>query len=253
MLAGALIAAGCSSTDTEPPTVALHEPSGMSASSTAGEVWVVSDAGPDIALIDATGSTIRTISVALSDTDWEGIVELSNGNLLVAEERRLELVEIDPNTGDVVRVSSLAGMDGYAEIAQAVSGSSANKGLEGITVDESGSIWIVKESDPALLIELNAALTTIESWIDPSPALADHLGIDAEDIDLSGLAPHADPDKLWILSHNASTSFVWNTATSTVEQSYHLGIDKGEGIAAYGGNVMVVDENSGELVVVDTP
>lgn len=251
-IAGALMASGCSSAKAEPPaTVALNEPSGMAASSSEGQFWLVSDAGTDISLVDLSGAMIETITVDVADSDWEGIVELSNGNLLVAEERRLELIEIDPRTAEVVRVTSLTEMNGFADVARAFSEGDENKGLEGVTRDSNGSVWVVKESEPALLIALDSELTRIESWIDPSSVLAAHLGIDADVLDLSGLAPHADTGNLWILSHQASTAFVWNTLTSTVEESHELDLDKAEGIALHDSGVLIVDENSGELVTIE--
>ena len=250
LLASCMLIVGCTA-NAEAAKDSLQEPSGMSSSSTPGEFWLVSDAGPNIARVDETGATIETISVALADTDWEGIVELANGNLLIAEERRYEFVEVDPDTGVVVVVNALSEMDGFDGIAEQIAQSKKNKGLEGITVDGNGDIWVVKESEPALLIELNAERTNIKSWSDPSRALADHLGIDAADIDLSGLAPHTDSEKLWILSHKTSTAFVWNTATSRVDDSYALGLDKAEGIAAHPAGVLIVDENSGHLFILE--
>ncbi len=252
ILASCLLTVSCTAS-AEVAEDSLQEPSGMSVSSTPGQFWLVSDAGPDIALVDETGATIKTISIDLPDTDWEGIVELENGNLLVAEERRYELIEIDPHIGTIVAINALSEMDGFDAIASLITQSSENKGLEGITVDGTGDIWVVKESEPALLIQVDADRTSIKSWIDPSPALANHLGVGAKKIDLSGLAPHTDSEKLWILSHKASTAFIWNTVTSTIDESHALDLDKAEGIAAHPDGVLIVDENSGRLVVIDVP
>ena len=58
--------------------------------------------------------------------------------------------------------STLSAMKNYKRIKEHFTSNITNKGLEGITINpKSGSLFVVKEGQPGLLIEISSDLSTI--------------------------------------------------------------------------------------------
>lgn len=234
--------------------LAVDEPSGIARAANGG-FWIVSDGAPELFVIDDDGTVgdQRAVDGVGDAGDWEGVAELSNGQLLVVSETNRDLLVIDPTVAAVVRrvsISELAANEDQADLLRA---GGANQGLEGVTVDGQGNVWVVKEREPALLVQVDAELDRVISVSDPTAALAIALGRESNEIDLSGLTVDPEtPDVLWITSHTAGAIVQWDTSTMQLGQVLLVATPKIEGLAfATNGRAFAVDDDSNQLLTLD--
>lgn len=204
----------------------VPEPSGLSF--TAGQValYTVSDQTNKIYKISFQGKLLSTINC--EGTDLEGICFNSlENNIWVVEERTRSLLNTDLQGNTLQRIS----LD--------ISAQDENKGLEGITLNAAnGHFFCVNEANPGLLIELDENQQIINETV---------LNFAA---DYSGIFYDNETDNLWIVSDESST-ITRCDLKGTTEKTYHLGINKAEGIVVDSKNnlVYVVSDSAEKLYV----
>jgi len=232
----------------------LSEPSGLALSHGHNALWTVSDDTKKIFKMSLDGDLKKDDSFKISDKGLEGITLDPTGKFLLAvKEESNEIIEIRIDTQDVTDRQRLADMAGYDSIAQYFSGSGANKGLEGITWNgETGTIFVMKEGDPGLLIEVSSDLQTIRSHqlLNEANGFRDP-EVGAEELDFSDLCYDPSRDRFWIISDKAKRLFLYDWKGDAVVQSATLGygkdgeyreIEKAEGVA--------IDTDTNRLYVV---
>ena len=133
-------------------------------------------------------------------------------------------------------------MEGYDAIAQYFSGEQTNKGLEGITWNHAtGSIFVMKEGNPGLLIEVTADLKQIKRYhlLNEENGFCDPK-VAADDLDFSGLCYDQSRDCFWVISDKGQRWFLYDWNRNQVIQSAKLEyerkgkertIEKAEGVA----------------------
>lgn len=232
----------------------LKEPSGMVLAHNMDALWVVSDSADRIYRLSLTGELQPAETLSVPVSGLEGItVDPSGRYLFAVQEKKNELFKIEIATRQVVERRQLAQMTGYDTLAAAFENDSKNKGLEGITWNPNNNrIYLLKERDPGLVIEISADMSTIHSL----KRLNIHNGfqddtVSQEEIDYSGLFYDAKRNYFWITSDKGQRIFLYDWAADRVVQSIALGyqhngkyreIEKAEGI--------VLDTDRNRLYVV---
>ncbi len=199
--------------DTRALTIA--EPSGLSVGSSSAVLWAVGNRPERIYRLTVTGEVLETLGY--EGDDLEGIAfDPSDSTLWIVEERLREVVHLERD-GRVLerRAFELPGPP--------------NSGLEGITLDGSGNLFLLNEKNPALLIALSGDLS-----------IRDRYELDFAR-DYSGLAYDHGQNALWILSHEEKMGFLWSESEGLLG-TFQVPFNKIEGIA--------VDESLRRLYVV---
>ena len=221
----------------------LMEPSGLVLSHGGNALWTISDDTSKIFKISLTGKLKKAKSFKISDSELEGITLIQDGEFfLVVKESNNEIIKIMIETQEVIDRKCLDEMAGYDAIAHHFSNGVLNKGLEGITWNQNtGTIFVMKESSPGLLMEISANLQTITSH-----CLLNHdngfydADVSAEELDFSDICYDQTQDCFWIISDMARRLFLYDWQANKVIQSLKLGygqegeyreIEKAEGIA----------------------
>ncbi len=221
----------------------LNEPSGLSLSHDNKSLWVISDDTKKIFNLRLDGDLVEDKSFKIPDRELEGIVLDPTAEFLyTVKEPDNEIIKIKIDTQEVVDRQYLAAMKGFDSIKHLFSGGNANKGLEGITWNtRTGTIVVMKERDPGLLVEVSSNLKMIQSH----KLLNDENGFrdtraSPDDIDFSDISYDHGRDCFWIISDKAKRLFLYDCKENKVIQSSKLGygdngeyreIKKAEGIA----------------------
>ena len=203
----------------------LNEPSGLTLDGEGKSLFTVSDDTKAIFSIDLKGQLLIEDSFFVEVNDLEGIACSPDGSqLMVVEERTNSIVCIDQKQRTTLHRSTLSAMKNYKRIKEYFSGNITNKGLEGITVNpKSGSLFVVKEGQPGLLIEISSDLGTILN-----AKLLTHLNgfnhpkIPEKKLDFSGLSYDCSRDLLWIASDKGRCIFLYSWEQDNVVQRIDL-------------------------------
>ncbi len=221
----------------------VDEPSGLALASDCGGLWTVSDKKNVIFKLDLEGRSKDDESFEGPVEELEGVtLDHSGGFLLVVDEDSNEIVKFtlaDPAVADRRRLDRMAGFD---QVAGAFAQGDSNKGLEGIAWNEdTGTVFVLKEGEPGLLIEISADLRSIRNhrtlsgqngFRDPD--------LDDDEVDFSGIFYDPGRKAFWIVSDKAQRLFLYDWTGNTVVQSATLGygkdgkyreIEKAEGVA----------------------
>jgi len=243
----------------------LREPSGLALSHGHNALWTISDDTKKIFKLSRNGDLKKHDSFEIPDKGLEGIALDPTGEfLLVVEEEGNEIIKIKVDTQEVADRQRLAEMAGYDTVAHYFAGSGAKKGLEGITWNkETGTIFVMKERGPGLLVEVSSDLEKIRSH----QLLNDENGfrdaeVGAEDLDFSDICYDQTRDRFWIISDKAKRLFLYDWKRNKVVQSSKLGygkdgeyreIEKAEGIAIDPdtNRLYVVSDEEAQLYVFD--
>lgn len=184
--------------------IGFTEPSGLSRTSEGG-FWSVSDNAAHLFRLDGSGKNLKA-DKRLVASDIEGVAEdARRQRLLAVKEDTAEILLIE---GDRVSRIALLSLVGAEQLKHFFSGG-GNDGLEGITVEpETGTVFLLKERAPRLLIEISADLTTIRRVITLSRenGFAPVQG-SAESFDVSGITWDARRHGFWIVSDTGSAVF----------------------------------------------
>ncbi|MDJ0943693.1 MAG: SdiA-regulated domain-containing protein [Kiloniellales bacterium] len=232
----------------------VTQPSGLALAGDCGGLWTISDKKNEIFKLDLEGEVIDDESFEGPVEELEGIaLDHSGGFLLVVDEDSNEIVKFalaDQAVADRRRLDQMAGFD---QVAAAFAQGDPNKGLEGIAWNgDTGTVFVLKEGEPGLLLEISADLRTIRSHrtLDGQNGFRDP-GLDDDEIDFSGIFYDQSRRAFWIVSDKAQRLFLYDWAGNAVVQSATLGygregkyreIEKAEGVA--------VDPKSKRLYVV---
>lgn len=205
--------------------IPINEPSGLSLGKNQQSLWVVSDA-PDneIFEISLTGDILRKLN--FKGDDLEGIAFDSSKNVLwVVEEKLREIIEITTDGTELSRYSiNIDNTD--------------NNGLEGISTDPDGNIWVVNEKNPGALLSLKDDYSIrILYFLDIAK---DYSGISFDDQD----------NRIWIVSDESRLLLQYDANTNAIKQ-YNLSYEKAEGIAVNTRNklVYIVNETNNRLFI----
>ena len=219
----------------------LLEPSGVALASDGDLLWVVCDETRALFGLSLEGRLERSIRIA--EKGLEGITLAPGGqSALVVEEKDNEVLEIELRSGKELRRQRLEAIEGFEAIAEHFRSDGRNKGLEGISINAAtGSIVVMKERDPGLLIEISSDLSRILGV----QALDHHSGFvvagqPSQAIDFSDLCYDISRDQFWILSDQARRLFLYDWRSHRVVHSAPLAyghkghyreVSKPEGIA----------------------
>ena len=232
----------------------LCEPSGLALSHGQNALWTISDDTKKIFKLSLDGDLKKDDSFEIPDKELEGVTLDPTGEFLLAvKEESNEIIKIKVDTQEVADRQRLAEMASYDSIAHYFTGSRVNKGLEGITWNkETGTIFVIKEGDPGLLIEVSSDLQKIRSHqvLNEDNGFRDP-EVGAEDLDFSDICYDQSRNRFWIISDKAKRLFLYDWKGNKVVQSSTLGygkngeyreIEKAEGVA--------IDPDTNRLYVV---
>jgi uncharacterized protein YjiK len=203
----------------------LSEPSGIVYSSKSNSLFVVSDALNKIFKLDLSGNLINSIDV--SGNDFEGIgLSLSKDTILVVEESDNQVTTFTL-TGNKIK--------SFTKNVATLSGN----GLEGITVDNFGYIYIINEKAPRYLIKMLNEVEVSRTEISVVN-------------DLSDICYDVSLDCLWIIS-DESKKIIKISKDGTLISEWNLPFDKGEGITFVQDKMYIVNDDNSKLYIFNKP
>lgn len=221
----------------------LNEPSGLALSHERNALWTISDDTKMIFKLSLEGDLNTGESFEIPENEMEGITLDPTGEFLfTVKEDDNEIIKIMIDSQEVVNRQRLAEMLGYDAVAHYFTDGGENKGLEGITWNnETGTIFVMKEGKPGLLMEVSTDLTTIQNHqlLNEENGFRD-TEIAADKIDFSDLCYDQSRDLFWIISDKARRLYLYDWKRNKVMQSSTLGyakdgkyheIEKAEGFA----------------------
>ncbi len=195
----------------------------------------------------------------------EGITLDPTGEFLITvKEETNEVIRIEIAEQEITGQQPLANMAGYDAIAPFFAGGEDNKGLEGVTWNtDDGTIFVLKEGGPGLLIEVSADLQTIKGHkvLNESNGFRD-TNLSGNEIDFSGICYDATRRAFWIVSDKAKRVYLYDWTANQVVHSAPLGygkdgdyeeVEKAEGVAVDPGanRLYVVSDEEARLYVFD--
>jgi uncharacterized protein YjiK len=244
-------------------TEGLNEPSGLALSHEKNALWTVSDQTKKIFKLNLAGELQKDNAFEIPDEGLEDIALDPTGEFLfTVKEEGNEIIKLNVKTQEVADRRALSEMAGYDTIARHFENSPPNKGLEGITWNiDTGSIFVVKESTPGLLIELSADLATIHHHVllNEANGFIDDEAV-GDKLDFSGICYDRNRKYFWIVSDKGQRLFLYDWQRNKVIQSLALGydlngehreIEKAEGIAIdpVSNRLFVVSDREARLYV----
>ncbi len=195
----------------------FSEPSGLTYCPISQTLWVVNDSPANrIYNINLEGLTLQTF--VIDGNDFEGIsYDIITNTLWIVDEKTSEIINISLQGKEIKRIEL------------PISQESSNSGLEGICLDSSGNIYLLKEKNPGKFYKINSDFT-ISTEIELTFAS-----------DYSGIWYDSSRDGFWIISDASEKLYLWDI-TNGIREQYSLNIPKVEGI------VFVSDTNVFYLV-----
>lgn len=207
----------------------VSEPSDLTINETGTVLWTVSDRpGRSVYQLTTDGTVVKTLDFV--GEDLEGIVyDPSDQTLWVAEENRREVVHLDLDGNVLSR--KLLGLTGEN-----------NSGLEGISLDDSGRMFLLNEKNPGLFIQLDSA---------HSIAAMDTLSFAG---DYSGMTYNPRSAAFWIVSDQSRALYLWSLRAGVVKE-YPLPFPNAEGVAVdeAAGRIYLVSDSENKLYVFQLP
>lgn len=207
----------------------LEEPSGLARSHEQNALWTISDDTGKIFKLNLNGDLIKDESFEIPIRGLEGITTDPTGKFLfVVQEEDNEIIKIEINSQKTVHRQRLAKMTGYEAISKHFSEDGAKKGIEGITWNNNtGTIFVLKERTPGLLLEISSDLRTIISHQELNRENGFHDNkVDADELDFSDLYYDSTKNLFWIISDEASKLFVYDNNVNQVLHSCSLKYEK---------------------------
>jgi uncharacterized protein YjiK len=175
-----------------------------------GGFWSVSDNAARLFRLDEAGQVQARTSLD-AETDLEGVaLDVAGGRILAVRESTTEILAF-ADDGRFVR-HPLLSMEGAGLLAPRFSARDERDGLEGISVDpESGTVYVLKERRPRLLIEISTDLAAVRRVIPltESAGFASDMA-DDDRLDVSGLAWDARRRGLWITSDTGKALYFFS-------------------------------------------
>ena len=188
----------------------LNEPSGLTLDHRGSSLYTVSDDSKLIFNLDLQGKIISDSTFFIEVSDLEGIaLTADNKSMLVVQEQTNSIIRFDILTKKEIQRTPLTSLKDYDRIATHFEHKNKNKGLEGITVNyTNGHIFVVKEGEPGLLIELDSECKTLINYclLDEKHGFK-HPRIKSKKLDFSGLSYDHSRDTIWITSDKGECLF----------------------------------------------
>lgn len=241
----------------------LREPSGLALVPGTNQLWTVSDDNRRLFAISTTGDYLEELSFPLDRKGLEGVaLEPTLRYLFAVQEENNVILQIDLAAQEVFKQLRLKHMSGYDKVAPFFEGSDPNKGLEGIDWHTTrGTLFMLKEGEPGLLLELSADLATIHTvrHLTTQNGFVDD-DVAEQALDFSGLFFDVVHDWFWIVSDRGQRLFLYDWEEDRVVQSLPLRyerngktheIEKAEGVVydAVAGRLYVVSDKEARLYV----
>ena len=203
------------------------EPSGLAVSSSGNVLYTVSDNTAEIYKLSTKGDILQTFNY--KGNDLEGVSTFTGNKLLLAEERKKEIVVFDMSAG-----TSTKHRINYEN-------NDTNSGIEGVTYNSiDGTIFILNEKDPGKLIRLRADFSIIAEY-----------ELDFAS-DYSGIFHDSPSNNLWIVSDQNKTINKC-TLTGEVINTFSIGVSQAEGIAITNDKIYVVSDAEAKLYIYKKP
>ena len=245
------------------PGLGLNEPSGLTLNADGTALYTVSDDTKGIYCMDLVGGVLTSESLFVSVADLEGLALSRDGQQLFAvQEDSNTVISVDLASRRELQHRPLAEMANYASVAMHFPAEPDNKGLEGITVNNTNQhVFVVKEARPGLLIELDPECSTILSSRLLTQANGfSHPKLGPRRLDFSGLSYDSQRDTIWVSSDKGQCLFHYDWKRDQVLQRLDLVLNDGgksrrvrkaEGVAVDPdrGRVYVVCDRDAELYV----
>jgi len=191
----------------------FDEPSGLALAADGETLWSVSDNSPRLYRIARDGKLVEHIKLGSKMDDLEGVAwDAARSRILLVRERSAEVIELDPEAPEQLVRHALRDMEGYDKVAAIFSAGDANKGLEGIAVmPETGTVFLIKENEPRMLLELSSDLTRILGGIVLDAAMGfAGAGVDDVELDVSDIVWDARRKAFWITSDTGRRVFLFD-------------------------------------------
>ena len=203
----------------------IIEPSGVSFYN--NHLYIVSDYNGLVYKTDLNGEILEKIQV--SYTNNEGVCFNSKGNLVVVNEPKRRLIEID-STLKKEKKFRIKGKQKHN-----------NSGLEGVCfVPMEDSYFIVNEKSPKQILKVSK-----------KGKIKKEIRIKFAD-DLSGICFDKDLNSLWIVSDESRT--IMNVSLSgKLLKSYPIPVLKAEGITIKGNQIFIVSDQENSLYIFEKP
>lgn len=200
-------------------SLAVAEPSGLCLAPDGQSLYTVSDETGLVYRIDLEGRTLGFLP--FTGEDLEGIcLDPAGQGFWLCEERRRQAVHISAEGTVIARYPVDLG-------------GAANSGLEGIAFDGTGTLCVLNEKEPGLLLRRQAAdgrWTREELHFAP---------------DYSDLCWDADRQGLWVLSDEDEALFLLRAGQPLVR--YALDLPRLEGVAVSGDTAWLVSDSHSKL------
>jgi uncharacterized protein YjiK len=243
----------------------LSKPSGIVLSRERNALWTISDNSEKVFKLDLNGELEENKSFEIAEKGLEGIALDPTGEFLfMVKEDENEIIKVNAHTQEIADRRRLSEMAGYDTVAKYFVDSPPNKGLEGITWNRAtGSIFVMKEGVPGMLVEVSSNLATIQSHVllDSENGFTDDEAV-GDDLDFSDICYDQTRKQFWIISDKGQRVFLYDLQRNKVMQSFALGyvtkgnykeIKKAEGVAIDPGSnrLFVASEKEARLYVFD--
>jgi uncharacterized protein YjiK len=203
----------------------LSEPSGIVYNSKNNSLFVVSDALKKIFELDLSGNLIRSIDINAGDL--EGVtLSLTEDTIFVVEESESKISSF---TLTGIKINSFT---------KNVATRSSN-GLEGITIDNSGYLYVVNEKSPRYLIKILNEVEVSRKEI---------IVVD----DLSDICYDPILDCLWLIS-DESKKIVKMSKDGILQSEWNIPFNKGEGITFNQDKMYIVNDDNSKLYIFNKP
>ena len=241
----------------------LNEPSGLALDRQGTSLYTVSDDTKIIFNLDLQGRIIPDSSFLINIKDLEGVAVTADGKMILAvQEESNSIIQFDIISRKEIQQIPLRTLKNYDQIAVYFNHKNQNKGLEGITINfNNNHIFVVKEGEPGLLIELDSKCETIINHCKLNEKHGfKHPRIKSEKLDFSGLSYDYTSDTIWITSDKGECLFHFNFDDKQVLNRLDLPresdtqskrVAKSEGIAFDPNNqrLYIVSERDCELYI----
>lgn len=186
----------------------LREASGLAVASNGAELLAVDDGSGRIVFLSPDGPVKDQAAIETGLADIEGLTLRPDGTILMVQEGSGSLI-VAASDGSQQEAYPLSEMAGFDRTDPAFSGEGSNDGLEGVAIRATdGTIFVLKERNPRLLVAISPNLTTILSATELTAALGFQSDVAGDHkLDLADLAHDPARGGFWLVSDTGSALY----------------------------------------------